>query len=464
MEELGKILKKVAITNTSEDNNARQSITPDNNNSCLECNGIGWQTKNVPVGHTDFGKVLICKCQSTKIDTEQNEQLYRYSNLDTLKRFTFKTLQDDYWKSNPAINSTYQESLTTIKKYAENLTGWLILTGPHGSGKTHLASSIGHSILDKGHLVLFVQVPDLVDHLRSTFHPTSETSYSELFEQVKNTPYLILDDLGLQISSPWAQEKLRQIINYRYNLELPTVITIANNLSKFDPYILSRIKDVNNGTILDLGTTLSQTAASIGDIPITMQQTMTFNNFVLERPNLTTEQYLSLSAALKSAESFSENPDGWLTLYGETGVGKTHLAISIAVEQIKKNSNVFFAFVPELMDHLRFTFNPQSEVQYDTLFDEVKNAKLLILDDLGKERSSSWAIEKLYQIIVHRHNSRLPTVITSMLNFKDELDPITSRVQDGYISQVVPMKAPDYRNKKKSTSKKYQRDNRQIKR
>ena len=116
------------------------------------------------------------------------------------------------------------------------------------------------------------------------------------------------------------------------------------------------------------------------------------------------------------------------------------------------------------MDHLRFTFNPQSEVQYDTLFDEVKNAKLLILDDLGKERSSSWAIEKLYQIIVHRHNSRLPTVITSMLNFKDELDPITSRVQDGYISQVVPMKAPDYRNKKKSTSKKYQRDNRQIKR
>ena len=95
------------------------------------------------------------------------------------------------------------------------------------------------------------------------------------------------------------------------------------------------------------------------------------------------------------------------------------------------------------------------QVQYDTLFDEVKNANLLILDDLGKERSSSWAIEKLYQIIVHRHNSRLPTIITSMLDFKDELDPITSRVQDGYISQVVPIKAPDYRNKKKSSSRRY---------
>ena len=63
----------------------------------------------------------------------------------------------------------------------------------------------------------------------------------------------------------------------------------------------------------------------------------------------------------------------------------------------------------------------------------------------------------LYQIIVHRHNSRLPTIITSMLDFKDELDPITSRVQDGYISQVIPIKAPDYRNKKKSSSRKYQK-------
>ena len=339
MEELGKILKKEAITNTSEDNNSTQNIIPDSNNSCLECNGIGWQTKNVPVGHTDFGKVLLCDCQSAKIGTEQANKLYRYSNLESLKRFTFQTLKDDYWKSDPTIDSKYSESLRSIKEYTDNLKGWLVLTGPHGSGKTHLASAIGHYIINKGHLVLFVHVPDLVDHLRSTFHPTSETSYSELFDQVKNTPYLILDDLGLQISSPWAQEKLRQIINYRYNLELPTVITIGDNLSKSDPYILSRIKDVNNGNILDLGRALSQTTTNIGDIPVIMQKTMTFQNFVFERQNLTNEQYLSLTAALNSAKSFAKNPDGWLTLYGETGVGKTHLAVAIAVEQIKKDSS-----------------------------------------------------------------------------------------------------------------------------
>ena len=341
MEELGKILKKVAITNTSEDNKSNESLIPKKNNPCPECNGVGWQTKNVPVGHQDFGEILICSCQSTKIDTEKTKKLYRYSNLESLKRFKFETLKDDYWKSDTTVNLEYLKSLTEIKKYTDNLKGWLILTGPHGSGKTHLASAIGHSIIDKGHLVLFVHVPDLVDHLKSTFHPTSDTSYSELFEQVKNTPYLILDDLGLQISSPWAQEKLRQILNYRYNLELPTVITIGENLSKFDPYILSRIKDTNNGKIIDLSKTISKTTTSIGDIPIAMQKTMTFGNFILERQNLTSDQYSSLSAALKSSQSFAQNPDGWLTLYGETGVGKTHLAIAIAVEQIKNNSNVF---------------------------------------------------------------------------------------------------------------------------
>ena len=76
MEELGKILKKVAITNTSEDNKSNESLIPKKNNPCPECNGVGWQTKNVPVGHQDFGEILICSCQSTKIDTEKTKKLY----------------------------------------------------------------------------------------------------------------------------------------------------------------------------------------------------------------------------------------------------------------------------------------------------------------------------------------------------------------------------------------------------
>ena len=112
---------------------------------------------------------------------------------------------------------------------------------------------------------------------------------------------------------------------------------------------------------------------------------------------------------------------------------------------MERGNSVIFAFVPDLMDHLRRTFDPESPVRYDLLFEEVRTSPLLILDDFGKERKSDWAVEKLYQIIVHRHNLRLPTIITSTMKFEDNRDPILSRVLDESLSSPNPIDAPDYR-------------------
>ena len=75
----------------------------------------------------------------------------------------------------------------------------------------------------------------------------------------------------------------------------------------------------------------------------------------------------------------------------------------------------------------------------------VMEAELLVLDDLGTQNASAWAEEKLYQIIVHRHNGRRPTVITSSLNFTEQAGPISSRVRDPYAGELIRMDAPDYR-------------------
>ena len=61
--------------------------------------------------------------------------------------------------------------------------GWLVLTGPSASGKTHLAAAIANSVLGRGLAVFFVFVPDLLDHLRSAFAPSSDVSFDQLFEQ-----------------------------------------------------------------------------------------------------------------------------------------------------------------------------------------------------------------------------------------------------------------------------------------
>ncbi|HCU56724.1 MAG TPA: ATP-binding protein, partial [Anaerolineaceae bacterium] len=51
------------------------------------------------------------------------------------------------------------------------------------------------------------------------------------------------DDLGTQSATPWAREKIYQLFNYRYNAELPTVITTSNTAEDLDPRLYSRMQD-----------------------------------------------------------------------------------------------------------------------------------------------------------------------------------------------------------------------------
>jgi DNA replication protein DnaC len=131
--------------------------------------------------------------------------------------------------------------------FAKNPEGWLVFMGETGCGKTHLASAIVNFRYEVGKPALFVVVPDFLDHLRSAFSPDSKVSYDQYFESVKSAPLLVLDDFGEQSSNSWVKEKLYQLINYRYNNRLPTVITTRLSLDeimeKVDESISSRLMD-----------------------------------------------------------------------------------------------------------------------------------------------------------------------------------------------------------------------------
>ena len=86
-------------------------------------------------------------------------------------------------------------------------------------------------------------VPDLLDHLRATFSPNSNTTFDRRFDEIRTAPLLVLDDLGTQSMTPWVREKLYQLFNYRYNAELPTVITTADSMNEMDARIRSRLLD-----------------------------------------------------------------------------------------------------------------------------------------------------------------------------------------------------------------------------
>src|SRR5947209_6606356 len=101
--------------------------------------------------------------------------------------------------------------------------------------------------------------------------------------------------------------------------------------------------------------------------------------------------------------------------------------------------------IPDLLDHLRVTFNPNTDTTFDDLFESLKNTALLILDDLGTQTASSWAREKLYQLINHRYNRRIPTVIT-MNSETEEVDSrLWSRINDMYLTQRITITGKDSR-------------------
>jgi replicative DNA helicase loader DnaI len=86
-------------------------------------------------------------------------------------------------------------------------------------------------------------VPDLLDHLRAAFSPTSPVSFDRRFDEVRRAPFLVLDDLGTESATPWAREKMYQIFDYRYNARLPTIITAATPIKDLDPRLAARIQD-----------------------------------------------------------------------------------------------------------------------------------------------------------------------------------------------------------------------------
>lgn len=444
MESLADILKRLTLKSTYDDTGT--SVAEEaGEEACPRCEGRGWLRVEVTIGHPDFGKAIPCPCQAQASQQEKLARLQRYSNLGPLIRLTFETLEPSGRSLEPEAQRRFQEASQAASEYALEPQGWLLLTGPVGAGKTHLASAIANRCLEHGHPAIYISVPDLLDHLRAAFAPTSEVTYDQLFEQVRNTPILVLDDFGAQATTPWAQEKLYQILNHRFNLQLPTVIGLTGSLAHLDEQLQARLKDPQLVVSIDLGPSSSPSHWPPDPVLDKLMQRMSFETFDTRGNQADATGQESLERAMHSAKLFAGAPSGWLVFTGVPGCGKTHLAVAIASERLRQGDSALFKFVPDLLDHLRATFSPQSSVTYDQFFERVRTAPLLILDDLGAHSSTPWAEEKLYQIIVHRFEMGLPTVITVRGFLEDLPDAVASRLKDQALVGLASIHSSDYR-------------------
>lgn len=139
----------------------------------------------------------------------------------------------------------------------------------------------------------------------------------------------------------------------------------------------------------------------------------------------------------------------WAFIYGDSGVGKTHLAVAILQETIKQNKSGLFCVVPTLMNELRRLMLKDHDAFYDML-NKVMSCDVLLLDDLGAEKATGKTAEWLYLIINDRYINSRQTLITSNLDLNNIVNQlgiqgsrITSRIMGK--SELVKLGGKDRR-------------------
>ena len=131
-----------------------------------------------------------------------------------------------------------------------------------------------------------------------------------------------------------------------------------------------------------------------------------------------------------------------LIIMGRSNVGKTHLAAAIANKLIENDKTVLIDRLTNLLDRIRETYEDNTKSENE-LIEIYSNADMLIIDDLGTEKISNWALEKLYTIIQNRYENGLPIIITTRFNKKGLIQRFSyskdSELVDAIISKLYQM-------------------------
>lgn len=188
---------------------------------CRFCHGTGWE-------YVEERAVRRCRCRG-QVPQSTVERLLeaarippRYATCELKKYIPQGSINSEELESQKMALLMCQQF---VKEYP-NLDRGLLLMGPVGVGKTHLAVSVVKELIrTKEARCLFYDFRDLLKEIQDSYNPVSQRTELHILQPVYETEVLVLDELGAAKPTAWAQDTMTQIINTRYNHKRLTIFT-----------------------------------------------------------------------------------------------------------------------------------------------------------------------------------------------------------------------------------------------
>ena len=196
--------------------------------TCPLCRGTGWKLVARPDGA--LGSVAAaCDCGAEERAVRVIERARipkRYEHCD-FESYVTDLADGKSWTAQHAQSLKQAKLLTQafVRDYPGANEKGLLLMGPSGVGKTHLAVAALKELMKRGHAGLFCDYRELLKEIQASYNPASESTEMAILEHIRTAELLVLDDLGASKPSAWVLETIGLVLNARYNERRVTILT-----------------------------------------------------------------------------------------------------------------------------------------------------------------------------------------------------------------------------------------------